>query len=41
MLINRCPVEENERIVLALTTTAVALTRPWDGQVMTGQGHSS
>lgn len=41
MLINRCPVEEYESIVLAVTAAAVALARPRDGQVVTGQGHPS
>jgi len=41
MLIIRCPVEEYEKIVLAFTTAAVALTRPQGGQIVAGQGHSS
>ena len=41
MFIHQCPVEEHEKIVLALTAIAAALTRPQNGQVVTGQGHSN
>lgn len=36
MLITQCPMEGYEKVVLAFTTKAIALTRPQDGQIVTG-----